>query len=74
MRTGNLSAGAGQLKDASEKLSLAWQTARESWTDQQALELEETVLMPLFEAVLNVMPAIDQMQSAMYTAVRACEE
>lgn len=74
MRTGNLSAGAGQLKDATEKLTIAWQTARMAWNDQQAVDLEENCLIPLFDAVGNVMPAIDQMNAAMSTAARACQE
>ena len=74
MRPGNLHSGAGQLKDAAEKLHLAWMTAREAWNDHQAIEFEEEVLTPLFDAVRGVMPAIDQMSVTMNTATRSCEE
>ena len=74
MLVGNLQSGAGQLKDATQKLSLAWQTVRESWVDQKAIQLEEEIIVPLLEEISAVMPVIDQMSATLHAAKRALEE
>ncbi|TWT47102.1 hypothetical protein KOR42_42160 [Thalassoglobus neptunius] len=74
MRPGNIQSGAGQLKDATEKLSLAWQSVREVWKDKQAAEIEEEVIVPLLDEVANLLPAINEISSVMGAAVRSCEE
>lgn len=74
MPVGNLQSGAGQLKDATQKLSLAWQTVRDSWADQQAIHFEEETIIPLMEELAAVMPVIDQMSATMLAANRALDE
>lgn len=74
MPIGNLQSGAGQLKDATQKLALAWETVREAWADQKAEQFEEEVIEPLLNEVATVMPAIDQMSTTMLSAKRALEE
>lgn len=74
MPVGNLQSGAGQLKDATQKLSLAWQTVREAWRDQQAQRFEEKYVVPMLEELAAVMPAIDQMSATLMAAKRALEE
>lgn len=74
MPIGNLSSGAGQLKDATQKLALAWEAVREAWADQKAEQFEEEVIEPLLNEVATVMPAIDQMSNTMRSAKRALEE
>lgn len=74
MPIGNLQSGAGQLLDATQKLNIAWQTVRETWSDQRAEHFKETVIAPLLEEVAAVMPAVDQMSSTLLAAKRALEE
>lgn len=74
MPIGNLQSGAGQLKDATQKLILAWQTVRESWDDQQAVRFEEEHITPLLDEISAVMPAIDQMSTTLFAARRALDE
>ena len=74
MPIGNLSSGAGQLKDVTQKLALAWEVVREAWADQKAEQFEEDVIEPLLNEVATVMPAIDQMSNTMRSAKRALEE
>ncbi len=74
MPIGNLQSGAGQLKDATQKLSLAWQTVHESWVDQKATQFEEEAIIPLMEELAAVMPVIDQMSATLLAANRALNE
>lgn len=74
MPIGNLQSGAGQLKDATQKLSLAWQAVRESWVDQKATQLEEEKIIPLLEELAAVMPVVDQMSATLLSAKRALDE
>lgn len=74
MPIGNLQSASGQLKDATKKLVLAWDTVRESWADQRAAEFEEDVIQALLEEVTKVMPAIDQMSATLQASKRALDE
>lgn len=74
MPIGNLQSGAGQLKDAAQKLTLAWEHVRESWNDPKAKQFEEDVIAPLLNEISYVMPAIDQMSTTLVSAKRALDE
>jgi len=74
MPVGNLQSGAGQLKDATQKLSLAWQSVCDAWIDQKATQFEEETLVPLMEEITAVMPVIDQMSATLLGAKRALDE
>ncbi len=74
MPVGNLQSGAGQLKDATQKLSLAWQAVQEAWVDQKATQFEEENIIPLLEEMAAVMPVIDQMSATLLSAKRALDE
>ncbi|WP_417850389.1 hypothetical protein [Thalassoglobus sp.] len=74
MPIGNLQSGAGQLKDATQKLTLAWHAVSESWVDIKAKQFEEKTLAPVLEEVAAVMPAINQMSAMLMSAKRALDE
>ncbi|QDT34067.1 hypothetical protein [Thalassoglobus polymorphus] len=74
MPIGNLQSGAGQLKDATQKLTLAWDAVSESWVDIKAKQFEEKTLVPVLEEVAAVMPAINQMSAMLMSAKRALDE
>ncbi len=74
MRAGNLQSGSGQLQDALEKLMLAWNTTRDAWVDQKAVDFEETYLQPIVEEVGLILPVIGKTSQVMGRAVRECEE
>jgi len=74
MRIGNLHSGTGQLQEAIEKLTFAWEQTKESWRDQRAASFEKEVMAPLTEEIGLALPAISRASQAMGAAVRECEE
>lgn len=74
MPVGNLQSAAGQLKEATENLMVAWERVREAWVDENSREFGEDYIQPVFEAVNAAMPAINQMSTLLQTARRSLEE
>jgi hypothetical protein len=72
MRIADLSTGAGQLRDAMDKLQLAWTNTQDSWNDNRSRELSENHLQPLAIEVAGVQPAIQNLASILAQAERDC--
>jgi hypothetical protein len=62
------------LARAAKDLGIAWQTARESWRDRRAEQIERDVLEPLNKASKSAVEAAGQLGEAIEAARRDCSD
>lgn len=74
MNHGGLTDGAGQLKMAADKLTAAWDAAREDWNDVVSRAMEEEQLTPLLQQVRSTLDAIARTSVVLTAACRECED
>jgi len=74
MNHGGLTDGAGQLKMAADKLSAAWDAAREDWNDIISRTMEEEQLTPLLQQLRGTLDAVSRTSIVLTTACRECED
>ncbi|HEY0984138.1 MULTISPECIES: hypothetical protein [unclassified Schlesneria] len=74
MTLGNLTDGAGQLKMAGDKLTAAWEAARQDWNDVVSRTMEEEQLAPLLQQLRSTLDAVTRTSTVLAKAVRECED
>lgn len=72
MRIADLTTGTGQLRDAMDKVQIAWSETKEHWKDASAKNLEEQHLTPLAVEVAAAYPVIMNLASVFAQAEREC--
>jgi len=63
----------GQLDDAQKTARAHWDTACDRWSDAAKRDHEQSVVIPLDEAVTDVLRSIDQLIAVFATVRRDCE-
>ncbi len=61
MNPGNLTAGAGALRQALQLLRLRWADAKEQWNDQVSQEFEEKYIVELERACQDAVEQINRL-------------
>ena len=59
---------------AADKLSAAWDAAREDWNDIISRTMEEEQLTPLLQQLRGTLDAVSRTSIVLTTACRECED
>lgn len=65
--------GRGKLDDARQTAIARWEAVGEQWSDQTRREHEAEVVVPLNDAVVDLLRAVDQLAGVFTSARRDCE-
>jgi len=65
--------GRGKLDDARQTALAKWEAAGEQWSDQTRREHEAEVVMPLSDAVADLLRAVDRLAGVFASARVDCE-
>jgi hypothetical protein len=65
--------GRGKLDDARQTATARWEAAGESWSDITRREHDNEVVMPLNDAVADLLRAVDRLATVFSSAKRDCE-
>jgi hypothetical protein len=69
----SFSGGRGKLDDARQTALARWEAAGEQWNDQTRREHEEEVVIPLNDAAVELLRAVDRLTAVFGSARRDCE-
>ena len=72
MNPGNLTAGAGALRQALQLLRLRWADAKSQWNDQVSQELEEKYIVELERACQNAVEQINRLAHVFGKCYQEC--